>query len=288
MARSQPNLAAPTVLVAHAGRPRPWLRLTASNLAMVAVFAAVLRLGAALPSKQPGWAQLGPWLLATPVDVVAAYGLWLAVLAGAGYLSVVHLIALAGHLTHSASTIRLADRASAGLVSRVGAGVVAAGLSSALLAVSAPSVGAASTPGSPPPTMRLLPHPLSNAPAVAPATTEEATDAVSEYGSGPSDEIEPTKPTMWLLPVAPIQGSPQLTGPSGPAVGGHDRVWVVQRGDNLWDIAEATLRADAGPVDVHAVHAYWHRLVDTNRTQLADPDNPDLIFVGQALQLPTR
>jgi hypothetical protein len=34
------------------------------------------------------------------------------------------------------------------------------------------------------------------------------------------------------------------------------------------------------------VAPYWQRLVDANRAELADPTNPDLLFVGQTLRLP--
>jgi hypothetical protein len=34
------------------------------------------------------------------------------------------------------------------------------------------------------------------------------------------------------------------------------------------------------------VVGYWHALVDANRTRLADPDNADLIFVGQSFSVP--
>jgi nucleoid-associated protein YgaU len=34
------------------------------------------------------------------------------------------------------------------------------------------------------------------------------------------------------------------------------------------------------------ITTYWLRLVQLNRAELADPDNPDLVFPGQTIRLP--
>jgi nucleoid-associated protein YgaU len=61
----------------------------------------------------------------------------------------------------------------------------------------------------------------------------------------------------------------------------------VVGGDHLWNIAERTVADHLGraPED-REVAAYWERLIEVNRDRLADPDNPDLLFPGQVVQLP--
>jgi len=59
-------------------------------------------------------------------------------------------------------------------------------------------------------------------------------------------------------------------------------VWVVERGDSLWSIAEAHLRdvrgADVGDDEVAT---YWRLVVEANPLP-----NPDLLFAGQVVSLP--
>ncbi len=58
-------------------------------------------------------------------------------------------------------------------------------------------------------------------------------------------------------------------------------------GDHFWRIAEHTLAMTWGrrPTSAEIDH-YWRLLVATNRPHLPDPRNPDLMFVGQVLELP--
>jgi len=61
----------------------------------------------------------------------------------------------------------------------------------------------------------------------------------------------------------------------------------VARGDSFWSMAERTL-GDAwsrAPTAAEVV-PYWSRLVDANRSRLADPARPDLIFAGQVFVIP--
>lgn len=57
----------------------------------------------------------------------------------------------------------------------------------------------------------------------------------------------------------------------------------MKPGDNLWDIAAATVAA-TGPTA--SVPAYWESLIAANRSRLPDPANPGLIFAGEVLVLP--
>lgn len=76
--------------------------------------------------------------------------------------------------------------------------------------------------------------------------------------------------------------------PAVPAPVASSEVVVVEPGDSLWSIAREAL-VDAGQPDPDdaAVTAYWQRLVEHNRHVLVVPSNPDLIYAGQIVSLPT-
>jgi nucleoid-associated protein YgaU len=67
---------------------------------------------------------------------------------------------------------------------------------------------------------------------------------------------------------------------TGPAV--H----AVAAGESFWTIARDALTSAGERPDDARIHGYWQRLVDHNREVLDDPDNPDLLFPGQVLELP--
>ena len=100
--------------------------------------------------------------------------------------------------------------------------------------------------------------------------------------------------TMTLLGEAPTNPSDReqvrrlRSEELAVASGDHARseFWTVAPGDNLWDIAEATVGSDSTGTDPSAVLRYWHHLIEANRSRLIDPGNPDLILPGQSLILP--
>jgi nucleoid-associated protein YgaU len=57
---------------------------------------------------------------------------------------------------------------------------------------------------------------------------------------------------------------------------------MIAAGDSLWRIAQRELGTD----DPVAIHDYWQRIFQVNRSTLG-PD-PDLIFVGQRIKLPAH
>ncbi|MCH8899726.1 MAG: LysM peptidoglycan-binding domain-containing protein [Acidobacteria bacterium] len=62
---------------------------------------------------------------------------------------------------------------------------------------------------------------------------------------------------------------------------------TVERGDNLWSIAQGAL-ADAWertPASIETAD-YWHHVMDANRDHLLPPHDPNLIYPGQVLHLP--
>jgi len=97
----------------------------------------------------------------------------------------------------------------------------------------------------------------------------------------PDDAEDP--PIMRLLAATPA------SDPSPSGWGAPDRMtatWTVGPGDSFWAIAERALGHDGSEPATADVHAYWQRLIAANRSVLADPDDPDLLFTGQQLILP--
>jgi nucleoid-associated protein YgaU len=74
--------------------------------------------------------------------------------------------------------------------------------------------------------------------------------------------------------------------PAPAAIGVTDR-WTVQPGECFWTIAEDVLQRAWGraPTDAEIV-PYWQRLIEANRSELADPANPHLIFPDQVFRVP--
>jgi DNA-binding SARP family transcriptional activator/nucleoid-associated protein YgaU len=77
------------------------------------------------------------------------------------------------------------------------------------------------------------------------------------------------------------------TDSGGSDQGGHGTV-VVETGDNLWDLSAAQLEAELGhePSDAETA-PYWRDVIEVNRGRLADADEPDLLFPGQTVSLPS-
>jgi nucleoid-associated protein YgaU len=62
---------------------------------------------------------------------------------------------------------------------------------------------------------------------------------------------------------------------------------TVERGDNFWSIAQATLAEVWGRTPTSGETTdYWHQLVAANRHRLAPPHDPNLIYPGQRFDLP--
>jgi len=94
--------------------------------------------------------------------------------------------------------------------------------------------------------------------------------------------VEPAPPPAPSEPAP--DPAPLRATPVGPI---ETTTWTVARGDHLWSIAARTLGTrlgrDAGDDEVQR---YWTALIEANRSRLADPSNPDLIFAGQVFVLP--
>ncbi len=95
----------------------------------------------------------------------------------------------------------------------------------------------------------------------------------------------PGPPSPLLPPVLPLDTQPESVSQASTS---H----IVERGDNLWTIANEYLKDEylrAGLPDVplteQEIASYWGRLVELNQSRLRS-QNPDLIFPGEVIELP--
>ena len=92
-------------------------------------------------------------------------------------------------------------------------------------------------------------------------------------------ESEELDHTMADPPPGPLEPD-QITDPESVDE------WVIEPGDHLWQVAEETVTELWGSADPADVTSYWLTLIETNRSRLVDPDNPDLVYPGQRFVLP--
>lgn len=121
-----------------------------------------------------------------------------------------------------------------------------------------------------------------------------AADDVSDPmppGAATPGEPDPTPPgaaTPGEPDPTPPGTAPPDAGPPDVADGAvAEPVHRVAPGESLWSISREALAAawDREPTDAEVV-PYWSRMIERNRAELADPDNPDLLFPGDGILLP--
>lgn len=288
---------------------RSFLRLTVATGTAAAAAVVLLRAGRRLPGP-----PLDPRLLAVWASDLGTAAATFAVLRLLGLALVVYLAACfglagVGAVLHVPGLVRAADRLSFGAVTRL----AATSAVSVLLSTTAMS-GAGATPG---------PGATDNANGAASAVVMRLL-AGDEAGSAtPTSTVTPADPAPVVMRLVTANGpvaqpalasalspEPVLPGTlpadlettarrsSGNQSGDEVRTYLVRPGDHLWSIAQQALTGDpaaittgsgAGTTDVDdaATERYWLRLIDANRSRLADPSNPDLLFAGQQLMLPT-
>lgn len=208
-----------------------------------------------VPSIVDG-AAWGPWFAARDAPTMTFAVLRAVTLAVAWYLLGVTLVGVVARALRSTRLVAAADLFTVPAVRRLLQSALGIGLAAAAL-----------TAGS---STRIQ----TSVAAVPAASVQRAADAV---------EMTPVEPDDAVMIPVPIPDDP---GPATPAAAAAVE-WVVEPGESFWSIAETVLTQDLGRTPSEAtVAAYWERLVDTNRTRLSDPGNPDLIYAGQRFVLP--
>lgn len=74
---------------------------------------------------------------------------------------------------------------------------------------------------------------------------------------------------------------------AGDEVDAEAESWTVEPGDHMWKIAEQTLVEawDRGVSD-NEIAPYWQSVIEANEDNLLPPEDPDLIYPGQILDVP--
>lgn len=199
---------------------------------------------------QRWWSQRGA--------LVATFALArLAVLAGAGYLLLLAVVATVARAWRPPRLVALLEWAAPEALRRMA--MAMAGLASSA------ALAAATTAGAP-------------AAAGAPTVTGVVAGARLPSGAAPVLRRVPTPPPLLERVDPPPPAPPPPPGDAG--------VWIVGPGDSLWSIAEATVRARQPARDGRAVAGYWLRVVEVNRPRLPVPGDPNLIFPGDRVVLP--
>lgn len=222
-------------------------------LALLAVVLAVLTSGG--PSAPPpAPARWGGWLRSTPPVDAAFAMVRVAALATGWYLAAVTLLGLGVRLARAPRLAAAADRLTVPPVRRLlaGLGMATVGLAGGIAPIAGPAAAA-------------------QAPVTVTVTTEAGPPA-------PGSTL-----TMRRLP--PAGEVPETT--VAPAVASPTTSWTVARGECFWTIADQVLTRAWGraPADEEIV-PYWNRLIEANRSVLADPSNPDLLYAGQTFTVP--
>lgn len=259
--------------------PRAILWLTALGCTTVALAA----LGAVhvLPADT-SWSELPTWVATSePHEPVMAV-VWLVALGSSVHLFVSSLL-VAAECAGSPSLRHRSGLAARLLVPAALRVTLRVALSRSLvvgLAVSPPAVAlvnmqqqpvALSDPATTPPTIRMLD-------TVRAANAEGPTIRwVGGDGAGPTRDDRVPQPTDRHL----------TPDPQTRIDAGVDTLVVVERGDHAWSIAEAALARHLGRTpSEQETTGYWRRLLRHNHHRLVDPNNPDLLHVGQRLALP--
>lgn len=262
-------------------------------------------LGAPSLTEPATW---GDWAMTrAPLDVVFAV-LRLVVLGLAWYLLGVSIIGVALRLLRVARLVAVADMVTVPAVRRLLQRALSLGLATAAVTTishshgPAPSVAAA---------IEVVTPVASETVAVS-IPVRGRTAVISHIGTVSEDEaLPPVRPPSgrpWVTrdenpapdTAAPSAGLPgeAATGPGPSADGPVPRTqpapdhiaageWTVSSGEHFWSIAERILvESWKRPVNDQEIASYWATLIDANRQELADPENPDLIYPGQVFAVP--
>lgn len=218
------------------------------------------------PLTEPGrWVD---WLEARDPIVASFSVLRLVALAGLWYLAIVTLVGALLRVVGAVYLVRVTDRLTIGPVRRMLAGSMSLGLAaSGVLAVAAPALRA-------PVAAAQAIEPSSTSTSRAPTSTSGATPAtVTMHRLGPAEVGQP--PT--------VASAPEIAKPTAAPA----NEWTVRPGECFWSIADSVLTERLGrPAGDAEIVPYWQRLIDANRHQLVERENPDLVLPGQIFVVP--
>lgn len=212
-----------------------------------------------LPFGEPG--RWSAWLDANGPVVGAFALLRAAALVALCYLAGITILGLLLRMAGAVRLVACTDRLTVGPVRRL-----LAGISLGVTAVTAVAVAGPAT--------------MVQAAVAQAAPAPPVTSGLTMHRLGPG---ETTAPQAVPLPApTPVPGA----AIAPPADEGRGR-WTVRPGDCFWTIAESVLTSswNRAPTDAEIV-PYWQRLIAANRSALASPGDPNLIYPGQVFEIP--
>jgi hypothetical protein len=259
------------------------------------------------------------WLSARTGTEAAFAVLRLVALATTAYLGGATGLGLVARLAGRARWIRWADALAVPAVRRVLQHAFGAGLAAAVALGPVAATTAARPVGAGAPLVAVGGELAAGVVARTPVVVDDLPLVLLDPVPGPDDDVPtpttsaattapttqpPPTPTTTQVPPTPTTTSPASTGATGatdavssatapPPVGDGSAVpgvgadtWEVGAGDHFWGIAETVLARTWGrpPTDAETAR-YWRALIDRNAGRLAVPGNPDIVLVGQVLEL---
>ena len=216
--------------------------------------------------------------------IVTGFSLLRVVALGAvWYVVIATLVGAVLRVLGAASLVRVADRLTVAPVRRMLAGSMSLGLAaSGVIAVAAPALRApvAAVAQAGPSSTTSTTTTLTTTPSTsiaATSTTRSTTGAppatVTMHRLGPADLVQP--------PAAPT--APEIA----TATAATGERWTVKPGECFWSIADSVLTNRWGrPATDAEIVPYWQRLIDVNRHELVQRDDPHLILPGQVFAVP--
>jgi hypothetical protein len=250
--------------------------------ALGTLIAALTRAGDVLPAPPFTTPRaLLDWLEAREPVEIAFSLLRSAALVAAWYVLVMAMASVLAASLGSRRLVRAVDAATPRPLRRALANLAGVGITAGALTVGLmPSPRAVTAPGAgPPKAARTLavPHHLS------------IDDDASTARLRRDDTVDPLRGVATMHRLEPGEAAAPARPASRPPGRSREalRLYTVQRGDHLWSIAADHLAVTLGrePTD-REIDPYWRTLITANRRRLANPDDPNLLFVGQELELP--
>ena len=208
--------------------------------------------------------------------VVAAFALLrLVAVAVSAYVLAVALLAMAASGARAPLLTRAVERVTVPAVRRMLGG---AGLAS-LMAIGT-ATPALAEPDPQPSSDRMVEIPASD--AGPPVTMREMPPRAVEPTTPEPVTAPPTTPTTQPSTTI-VRRSAAATAPDPTS----SRRWTVAAGECLWSITSDLVHEAKGHAVTDAeLIAPWQALIAANRSQLPDPANPDLLYVGTVLTIP--
>lgn len=131
----------------------------------------------------------------------------------------------------------------------------------------------------------LLLSPAGAAWAVPADATERPPPVLVPVDPTPTAGLDPATAT---IPPAAVAAEADVGDAAAPEQTDR-RFHVVRPGEHFWSIARDAVAADLGRAPTEAeVTPRWLAIIEANRSRLADPTNPDLLFPGQELDIAAR